>query len=673
MPSRTRCNPHAVLVFPALVLLGAVPGALGAVHLTDAAGGATGKMFGTSVRELEDLDGDGRWELLVGSPESDVPGGNKAGAVFLWLGGRSLTAAPDRVWRGVADDEFGWCVAPIGDVNDDGRPDWAVGAPARGANRPGRVYVFFGAATPPAAPALTINGASADDQFGFAVSAAGDFDGDGVDDFVVGAPLADLGGLDSGAAYVVYGAPGGPSTSLAAATALRGSFAGDHFGWAVCDAGNFLGGNPRAVAVGAPDNNTRGLDAGAVFVYEGTLGGAAPDTTIDHWLSTSASNPAGGRYGFAVRNAGRWDGDSYDDLAIGAPELNAGATANGRVEIVFGDPSPSSAGDRYANGANAGDRFGWSLARLGQVSGTAAEDLAVGAPQRDFEASDAGRAYVWEGGSGSQASAANLVVAANVPLMPGTEADDQFGWSVSSAGDFDGDGQRDLAVGAPYGNIATNTTGGFCYLVDTSDQVVATLLARWEAAWTAEGAVQLAFALGVPSDGLARLQVDRRGPGGAATVYAGPAAADPTGALAVTGAGFALLDAGAPPVTGLTYDLVLTFGDGATATLAALDGPKGAPPVLPAGLALGDIWPNPANPMVSIRFRADRGEPLACRIYDLRGRLVRTVHAGAATGDWQTVQWDGRAEDGRAAPSGAYLVLLQAEQGARARRLTLAR
>jgi flagellar hook assembly protein FlgD len=77
--------------------------------------------------------------------------------------------------------------------------------------------------------------------------------------------------------------------------------------------------------------------------------------------------------------------------------------------------------------------------------------------------------------------------------------------------------------------------------------------------------------------------------------------------------------------------------------------------------------------MVSIRFRADGGEPLACRIYDLRGRLVRTVHAGEATGDWQTVQWDGRGEDGRAAPSGAYLVLLQAEQGARARRLTLAR
>ncbi len=673
MSRRTRCNPHAVLAFPALLMLGLVPMAQGAVHLTDATLGVDGQLFGTAVRALEDLNGDGRWELLVGAPESDITAGNKAGSAFLWLGGRDLTVAPDRVWHGVADDEFGYSLAAVGDVNHDGRPDWAVGAPARGTTRPGRIYVFYGAATPPTSPALTINGATANDQFGFSVAAAGDFDGDGIDDLVVGAPYADVNGTDNGAAYVIYGAVGGPSTNLADATVLRGSFADDHFGWAVCGAGNFLGGTARAVAVGAPDNNTRGMDAGAVYVYEGALGGAVPDTTIDHWLSTSyGSNPAGGRFGYAVRDAGRWDGDGYDDLAIGAPEMNAGASRNGRVEIVFGDPSPSSAGDRYANGANAGDRFGWAVAGVRDVTGSSADDLLIGAPQRDFEASNAGRAYLWAGGSASQSSAAGLTVVAEQPLMPGTEADDQFGWAVASAGDFDGDGTWDLAVGAPYGNIFSNATAGFCLVVDSSGQAVANLLSRWKAAWLPEGGVGLDFALGLPMADISRLEVVRRGGGAGDVVYTGTPYGDGD-VLVRARDGFLVRDEGAPATAGFTYELTLTLGDGSTRTLASLAGPADAAPRLPEGLALGDIWPNPANPRVSIRFRAEAGESVACRIYDLRGRLVRTVHAGVATGDWQTVQWDGTADRGGAAPSGNYLVLLQADSGARARRLTLAR
>ncbi len=673
MSGHSPSNTHAVLAFPALLLLGLASAAPAAVHLTDVADGVSGQLFGTSVHELEDLNGDGRWELLVGAPGADV-GGTDAGAVFLWRGGRYLLTAPDRVWRGQPREEFGFAVAAIGDVNDDGRPDWAVGAPARGLSTSlaGRVYVFYGGSTLPTAPDLTFNGVADEDWFGFSVAAAGDFDGDGSDDFIIGAPGRSLGATDNGAAYVIYGRSGGPSTDLADATVLRGSFAGDNFGWSVCGAGSFLGGNAEAIAVGAPDNNTRGADAGAVYVYRGTLGGAAPDTTIDHWISTSYNNAAGGRYGFAVRNAGSWDGDSEDDLAIGAPEMNAGGAANGRVEVVFGGLNPDHAGNRYVNGANAGDRLGWSLARVHDVTGSSAEDLLIGAPQRDFEASNAGRAYIFAGGQASQTSAADLDVSANIPLMPGTEADDQFGWAVSSAGDFDGDGLWDLAVGAPFGNVASNATAGFCLVVDASGQVVANLLSRWRADWTAEGDVRLDFGLAVPADQVVRLQLLRRGAEGDVVVYDG--GSDPgQGALARTADGFTVLDLGAPAGAGFGYELSVTLADGTTSVLAALDGPRGLAPGLPADLVLGDIWPNPANPMVSIRFRADGGQPVACRIYDLRGRLVRTLHAATATGDWQTVQWDGRTDQGQASPSGSYLVLLQSEQGARARQLTLAR
>lgn len=673
MSGHSPCNTHAVLAFPALLLLGLVSAASAAVHLTDVTSGVSGQLFGTSVHELEDLNGDGRWELLVGAPGADV-GGTDAGVVFLWHGGRNLPWAPDGVWRGQPREEFGFSVAAIGDVNDDGRPDWAVGAPARGLSTSlaGRVYVFYGGTNLPSSSGLTLSGVADEDWFGFSVAAAGDFDGDGIDDFIIGAPGANLGATDNGAAYIIYGRAGGPSSDLADATVLRGSFAGDAFGWAVCGAGNFLGGGEASVAVGAPDNNTRGADAGAVYIYEGTLGGAAPDTTIDHWISTSYSNAAGGRYGFALRNAGRWDGDSNDDLAIGAPEMNAGGAANGRIEVVFGGSNPAHAGDRYVNGANAGDRFGWALARVRDVTGSSAEDLLIGAPQRDFEASNAGRAYIFAGGQASQNSAGSLDISANIPLMPGTEADDQFGLAVSSAGDFDGDGLWDLAVAAPYGNIGSNATAGFCLVVDAAGQVVANLLSDWRAAWTAEGAVRLDFGLGVPLDQVVRLQLLRRGIEGDAVVYEG--GPDPQqGALARTGDGFTVLDVGAPATAGFGYELTVTLADGTTRVLAALDGPQGTAASVAAGLALGDIWPNPANPMVSIRFRAEGGQPVACRIYDLRGRLVRTLHAATATGEWQTVQWDGRTDQGQASPSGSYLVLLQSETGARARQLTLAR
>ena len=352
--------------------------------------------------------------------------------------------------------------------------------------------------------------------------------------------------------------------------------------------------------------------------------------------------------------------------------MNAGGAANGRIEVVFGDLNPAHAGDRYVNGANAGDRFGWALARVHDVTGSSAEDLLIGAPQRDFEASNAGRAYIFAGGQSSQSSAGNLEISANIPLMPGTEADDQFGWAVSSAGDFDGDGLWDLAVGAPHGNIASNATAGFCLVVDAAGEVVANLLSGWQASWTVEGAVRLDFGLGVPVEQITWLQLLRRGADGEAVVYEG--GPDPLeGALTRTADGFTVLDVGAPAAAGFGYELTVSLNDGSTRVLAALDGPQGAAPAVAAGLALGDIWPNPANPMVSIRFRADGGQPVACRIYDLRGRLVRTLHAAAATGEWQTVQWDGRTDQGQASPSGSYLVLLQSETGARARQLTLAR
>ena len=289
-----------VVLFGAL-LIPVIP-ARGAVHLTDE-NGSGGTLFGAAMTELEDLNGDLKWEFLVGAP--GAPNGGSHGAVFMWMGGQELTAEPDFQWTGVIQEQFGFSVARIGDVNDDGEPDWAVGAPYsnEGGTNKGKVYLFYGDANPASIIPVGIIGELGGDNFGYSLSAAGDFNSDGVDDFIVGAPAIDSGLPGrAGFAYVIFGDNGGVSTDLGDALKLTGDFSADGFGWSVTDAGNFLGGDD-CVAVGAPKNDSRwGLNAGAVYVYEG---GGSPNNVVDHVIGCGGT-AAGSQYGFAVRGVGDW-------------------------------------------------------------------------------------------------------------------------------------------------------------------------------------------------------------------------------------------------------------------------------------------------------------------------------------------------------------------------------
>lgn len=643
--------------------------------------------FGASVRELEDINADGRGEFLAGQPGWTTDDGQ----VLLWFGAALRTATPDRVWTGAGDERFGASLANIGDVNGGGKADFAVGAPlsdAGGADR-GRVYVFYGesltSGTAAAEADLIITGQNGGDNFGWSVSAAGDFDGDSRPDFIVGAPLNDNVASDAGAAYVIYGAAGGPSTNLADATVLTGEIAGDLFGWAVSDAGNFLAGAEDCVAVGAPSNNTHGgMDGGAVYVYRGRTDGGAPDTVAD-FETGSGATAAASQFGFAVRNVGRWNSDSYDDLAVGAPYSNAAASAAGRVEITFGAATPTDGGDRYANGEAAGDHFGWSLARVHDVLGTSAEDLLIGAPGSNAPAVDAGRAYVFRGGQASQATAANLDVYVNAPLRAGTEAGDLFGTSVASAGDFDGDGQWDFAVGAPAGSSEpTGALSGFVRLVHSSTGPVAGVLQSWRAEWVSNGGaglVDLAFALSEPVTGIARVDLARlvRDAQGnlvdRTTVWSGPAVdgAAHVGTLACDGRAYRFLDAGpvaAPEGGAVSYTVAAMTTDGRDLPLGELAGPSGSRPVF--GLAVA-AFPNPSSVSTVLSFRALPGDQVTVNIFDVRGRLVRHLYEGSGTGAWGQTAWDGLDVSGRPVAGGVYFLCAHSSEGTRSLRLTMVR
>lgn len=677
------------LVAPLVLVTGSVVPAGATAFLTDEANGVNLQLFGAAISELEDMNGDGRGELLIGAPGDNV-NGSLAGAVFYYRSRSTNSQGLEQVWRGNGGEKFGFAVARVGDVNGDGTPDFAVGAPlcdTGGTNR-GRVCLFWGGSTISSTPDLVIYGSAGSDQFGYSISAAGDFNGDGEDDFIVGAPFKDANGTDNGAAFVIFGQSGGPSTDLADAVMLTGQIAGDHFGWSVTGAGNFLGTANDCVAVGAPLNTEYGMDAGAAYVYEGSTYPQTPNSVFDLKIHNGSAAAPFSQYGFAVRGIGQWNNDGFDDLAIGAPYCNSNGSEAGRVEIVFGGASPSNTGDRYVKGQLATDHFGWSLARVGDINGSG-EDLLVGAPGYDADAADGGRAYLYYGGSPSYNSAASCEVLPVDPLNPGTAANDKYGEAVASAGYFDNDGILDYAVGAPGGNIGNASTAGYVWVKDSGDQVVAAYLSAWRAVWTAEGTVAVEFSIAQPVGQLAALSLERQGldrngdPQASDLIWSGPVnlsgPVDLGSGLAFDGTVFTYTDdealEGMPAGGDLLYSLTITDQDGQSFTLDSLAGPGaylGGP--LPGNMvALDPAWPNPFNPLVSIRFVAPAGQHAVCRVTDLRGRVVATLFAGDGPGDWRTVTWNGRTDAGSQAPSGVYFIRLETDTGTAVRRVVLAK
>ena len=291
-------------------------------------------------------------------------------------------------------------------------------------------------------------GAATGDQFGAAVCTAGDVNGHGYDDVVVGAPYNDTAGTDAGRAYVFYG---GASPNNAVDLTLTALAAGDHFGLAVGTAGDVNVDGYDDVVAGAPNNDAAGADAGAAYVF---YGGASPDAVADATLTAEA---AGDDFGFAVGTAGDVNGDGRADIVIGAYGNDAIAGNAGRAYVCYLDPPKAACRLQVTMpGEDAGDFKGFSVAAVGDVNGDGYDDFIVGAPRRDTRAgTDAGTAYLYYGGPALDASA-------DLHLL-GAAADDDFGWSVGAAGDVNGDGYDDWIVGASY-NDAGGTDAGRAYV-----------------------------------------------------------------------------------------------------------------------------------------------------------------------------------------------------------------
>ena len=654
----------AVAVFSALAT-----GPAAALEITllygRVAGGELGG-FGYQVRNAGDLNGDGVPDIVVGAPFDSTRGLN-AGRAFVWFGGSELTGDPDLILEPAnGGDYFGFAVAGVGDVDNDGFDDLAIGAPwaARGGGRLGAVYLYRGGTNMNATVDRDLEGEVGGDRFGWSIAPAGDMNRDGRDDFVVGAPYNSLDGLGVGRVYlfigqgsmssigpdadvVFSGEPGGGptnSTNFAKFAPDGVPINGSGFGFTVASVENFRGDGRACVAVGAP--GTLGATGRAYLYFAASTSNQLPSATPSVTLTNNTANE---EFGWSVASGGRVNTDTRIDLLVGAPGTNG---SRGSVHIYYGASSPpssisSSSLERFQGVSPY--RFGHAVASAGDAEGSNNSWL-VGAPANSLAGLNAGRVYLY---SGTLSTPTDLgpVNAGGAPV-----AEDQWGHSVDGLlGDLDGDGLDEFVIGAPTGNAPDNAVRGILALVSSGSRIVALPTARLDAVRRSGSVVELSFSgetLGSVEDAVLYSQGRSR-------------------ELARLGAGIW------PDARGLVARVELAELQTDTVELSwTVDGLSTAAsfelPAFRATVAsLLPPAPNPFNPRTILSVDMPEAGPVRLRIFDLRGRIVRELYNGTLAAGITPLVFDGTDDEGRGLASGSYVAVLEAGDRRDTRRLTL--
>ncbi|MCC6602239.1 MAG: FG-GAP repeat protein [Anaerolineae bacterium] len=352
------------------------------------------------------------------------------------------------------NSQFGFALAEVGDINQDGKPDYLVGARSQdvgGYEAQGQAFVFSGM---DGSLLLTLNDPipQAYADFGFAVAGPGDINGDGVGDLLVGAYAQRVAGnYAQGQVFVFSGQDGSLLQTLD--TPNPQGYA--YFGRAAAELGDVNGDGLADLLIGAPGQTVNNNEfQGQVLVFSGA------DGELLYTLNTPFAQ-GGAQFGAAVAGVGDVDQDNVPDILVGAPTLTVNTqTSQGRAFVFSGatgtllytldDPLPHA----YA-------WFGDSLSGLEDINRDGVPDLLVGAPIQEVDGrKNQGQVFAFSGADGQ------LLYTLNDP-MPKAYA--WFGYAVSGLGDTNGDGGPDILVGAFRQEVNGNFNQGQAFVFDGAD------------------------------------------------------------------------------------------------------------------------------------------------------------------------------------------------------------
>ncbi len=455
----------------------------------------TGDQFAFSLA-AGDFNGDGADDLATGMPyDNGLAAGlvNDSGSVVVRYSrpGSGLTTNPSQIYlrqqRDPAEpgDNFGWSLAAC-DFNGDGYDDLAVGVPHEdylSEDDSGIVHVYYGTASglPPSGdtyfaqstPGVPDN-VEEEDVFGRSL-ACGDFDNDGFDDLAVGvpgelfdestcipiSPITCPADFDQGRVILVPGSPFG--LAYAGSSHLDQNVPGmldeaetfDLFGWSLA-AGDFDGDGYDDLGIGVPGEDSR---KGEVAVVFGGPSGLSPGGNT-YWSEVhfpGGLSESGDRFGETLA-AGDFQGDGFDDLVIGIPidGVNPQNPKSGQIGVAYGGSGGTQLWSEdniwYLGTSEANDQFGGALA-VGDFDRDGRDDLAIGRPGEFVWGPNDGAITILMGSAFGLTTARRRDIAPGVEGFPGdiSQHDKNFAFSLA-AGDFDGDGHSDLAIGVPNEN-----------------------------------------------------------------------------------------------------------------------------------------------------------------------------------------------------------------------------
>jgi FG-GAP repeat len=513
-----------------------------------------------------------------------------------------------------ADGRFG-TVAPAGDVNGDGYADVLIGAYNydHGQADEGVVYLFLGGPTGLAtSPAWTAESNQVGARLGDKLSGAGDVNGDGYDDVIIGAAFFDSTHVDAGAAFLYAGSPSGLSTEPV--WIAVGDQDGAQFGACVQAAGDVNGDGYADVIVGSWLYDHGEVDEGRAYVYCGSDSGLAD---MPAWIGESQS--PGAVYGYFCASAGDVNGDGFDDIVVGARRFSGnGLAEEGRVYVYHGSSSgPSLEADWIRDAGKAKSEFGAYTISAGDVDADGYDDLLVGAFRYENPELDEGMACLFLGSANGLSMTAAWEVEGGI-------ARNNFGYHLDGAGDVNGDGYDDVIVSAPgvdtYGFAYHNAGQVFVYQGHAGG--LSTI-----PAWTQQG----------DQDNMSLEAV--RGVGD------------------VNGDGFDDVATGA-----LYRDNGEVDAGRAWVFYGCADGRTDVPRIATSGSGVQLAGANPFT--TSTAFVINVPVPQAARlcIRDLLGRHLVTLFRGRAEPGGFVVRWNGQSDQGGPVPPGLYFATLETDR-----------